>query len=194
MKPARTGPGETHQDRAVGPKSGHEYSIYRISRADNPSMTDKSTASGLLLVPWISSLCQGGPMLPSVSHAFRILRKDPVFTAVAICTVAIGIGATASMFSFADAMLLRPLPVPRSRSRPGHQHRRVRAVRPEPAHFLSGLHRPARPQPHLRRSGSRLIRLLPLQAESQYSPAHEMGPVRPSAGSTPSTRKKLPET
>jgi len=50
-------------------------------------------------------------MLPSLTHAFRVLRKDPVFTAVAICSLAIGIGATASMFSFADAMLLRPLPV-----------------------------------------------------------------------------------
>jgi hypothetical protein len=32
-----------------------------------------------------------------------MLRKDPVFTAVAIFSMAIGIGATASMFSFADA-------------------------------------------------------------------------------------------
>ena len=47
-------------------------------------------------------------MLPSINHAFRMLRKDPVFTTVAIFSLAIGIGATASMFSFADAMLLRP--------------------------------------------------------------------------------------
>jgi predicted permease len=50
-------------------------------------------------------------MLTSVKHAFRVLRKDPGFTAVAICSMAIGIGATSAMFSFADAMLLRPLPV-----------------------------------------------------------------------------------
>jgi len=50
-------------------------------------------------------------MLPSITYAFRMLRKDPVFTLVAIGSMAIGIGATASMFSFADAMLLRPLPV-----------------------------------------------------------------------------------
>ena len=51
-------------------------------------------------------------MLPSVKHALRVLRKDPGFTAVAICSMAIGIGATAAMFSFADAILLRPLPIP----------------------------------------------------------------------------------
>ena len=50
-------------------------------------------------------------MLPSVRHAFRVLRKDPGFTAVAICSLALGIGATSAMFSFANGMLLRPLPV-----------------------------------------------------------------------------------
>ena len=50
-------------------------------------------------------------MLQSLNHAFRVLRKDPGFTAVAIGSMAIGIGATAAMFSFADSMLLRPLPV-----------------------------------------------------------------------------------
>jgi predicted permease len=49
--------------------------------------------------------------MTSVNHAFRVLRKDPGFTAVAICSMAMGIGATAAMFSFADAILLRPLPV-----------------------------------------------------------------------------------
>jgi len=50
-------------------------------------------------------------MLTSVKHAFRVLRKDPGFTAIAIFSLAIGIGATSAMFSFADAALLRPLPV-----------------------------------------------------------------------------------
>ena len=50
-------------------------------------------------------------MLTPFKHAFRVLLKDPGFTAVAICSLAIGIGATSAMFSFADAILLRPLPV-----------------------------------------------------------------------------------
>ena len=51
-------------------------------------------------------------MLKSLRYALRVLRKDPGFTAVAICSMAIGIGATSAMFTFADAVLLRPLPVP----------------------------------------------------------------------------------
>jgi len=50
-------------------------------------------------------------MLSPVKHAFRVLGKDPGFTAIAIFSLAIGIGATTAMFSFGDALLLRPLPV-----------------------------------------------------------------------------------
>lgn len=50
-------------------------------------------------------------MFKPLSHAVRILRKNPGFTAVAVSSLAIGIGATSAMFSFADALLLRPLPV-----------------------------------------------------------------------------------
>ncbi|MFN2563476.1 MAG: ADOP family duplicated permease [Gemmatimonadaceae bacterium] len=52
-----------------------------------------------------------------VAFATRTLVRAPLFTAVAVASLALGIGANAAIFSLADAILLHPLPAVREPER-----------------------------------------------------------------------------
>ena len=48
--------------------------------------------------------------MSGLRYAFRLLRRDPGYAAVAILTMALGIGATTTLFSIAYGVLIKPLP------------------------------------------------------------------------------------
>ncbi len=77
-------------------------------------------------------------LLADVRYGLRALRRNPMFTAVALLTIAIGIGANTAVFSVVNSVLLKPLNYPNAEQLVSlHQ---IAPGAPGLADFESGLH------------------------------------------------------
>src|ERR1700745_4048989 len=77
-------------------------------------------------------------LLADVRYGLRALRHNPMFTAVALLTIAIGIGANTAGFSVVNSVLLKPLNYPNAEQLVSlHQ---IAPGAPGLADFESGLH------------------------------------------------------
>ena len=79
-------------------------------------------------------------MVPRFSHAFRSLKRAPLFSVTVILALTIGLGSAAAIFAIVNGVLLRPLPY-------GHPDRLVGAWHDMPS--LSMHHAPQTPGTYL---------------------------------------------
>ena len=71
----------------------------------NPALVKESTRAQRIVL-WLESVLQ------DARFGFRMLRRTPSFTLVAILTMILSIGATTAIFALVESILLRPLPYP----------------------------------------------------------------------------------
>lgn len=86
--------------RGLSPEEARRQALVRFGGVEQAKQKHRETRS----LPFLEIL------LLDLRYTFRTLRRDRVFTSVAVLILAFGIGANIAVFSVVNTILLRPLP------------------------------------------------------------------------------------